>query len=113
MFSKIAVLLCYLRISTKSLFRTGVFVVMGVVFAYNIALMLSLIFACRPIAKNWDATIMTGSCINRPAVYLANGVLNVVTDFIILLMPLPMIRGLHLPLRQKILLGAMFSVGSL
>lgn len=56
---------------------------------------------------------MTGSCINRPAVYLANGVLNVVTDFVILLLPVPMIRGLQMPFRQKLLLAAMFSVGSL
>ena len=113
MFSKLAVLLCYLRISTKSVFRSAVYITMGVVFAYNIALMLSLIFACHPIAKTWDLTITTGSCVNRPAVYISNGVLNVVTDFVILLLPVPLIRGLHMPLRQKILLAAMFSVGSL
>ena len=86
---------------------------MLVCFAYNIALMLSLIFACRPIAKSWDLTITSGTCINRPAVYLANGVLNVATDFVILLLPVPLIRGLQMPKRQKILLAAMFSVGSL
>ena len=113
MFSKIAVLLCYLRISPEVTFRLTVYIMMGIVVAYNIALMLSLIFACRPIAKNWDATITTGSCINRPAVYLANGILNIITDFAILILPLPMIRNLQMPFRQKVLLVIFFSVGSL
>ena len=86
---------------------------MGIVFAYNLALMLALIFACHPIAKSWDATITTGYCINRDAVYLANVVLNIVTDLMILLLPAPMIRNLHMPPRQKLLVAAMFSVGSL
>lgn len=113
MFAKLAVLLCYLRISPKKGFRMGVYVTMALVVAYNTALMLVLIFSCRPIAKSWDFTITTGTCVNRPAVYISTGALNVVTDFLILLLPLPMIRGLQMPLRQKLLLGAIFSVGSL
>lgn len=113
MFAKIAVLLCYLRITPQASFRLAVYIMIGVVVAYNIALMAALIFSCRPIAKSWDATITYGSCINRPAVYLANGILNIVTDFAILLLPLPMIKNLQMPTRQKVLLAAFFAVGSL
>lgn len=86
---------------------------MALVVGYNGAIMLVEIFACTPIEKSWDATILTGHCVNRAAVYLSNAILNIVTDLIILLQPLPMVRRMHVPLRQKILLAAIFSVGSL
>ena len=111
--AKLAVILCYLRISPQKIFRISLYVTMTFVVSYHIALILALIFACNPIQKSWDATILTGHCINRPAAYLTNGILNVVSDFIILLLPLPMIKNIQMPLRQKILVVSFFSVGSL
>ena len=113
MFAKLAILLCYFRISAKRNFRIALYIAMGIVLAYSIALIFALIFGCNPIQKSWDLRITGGTCINRPAVYLSNGILNVATDFMILLLPVPMIKDLHMPLRQKILVAAVFSVGSL
>ena len=113
MFAKLAILICYLRISPQKSFHYAVYVAMFITVAYNLSLMLALIFGCSPIAKAWDLRIQTGSCINRPAVYLSNAILNVATDFMILLLPVPMIRALKMPFRQKLLVAAMFSVGSL
>ena len=113
MCAKLAVILCYLRISPQRLFRLSLYITMAFVVGYHISFILALIFACDPVRKSWDATILTGHCINRSAVYLINGILNVVSDFIILLLPLPMIKKIQMPLRQKILVASFFSVGSL
>lgn len=52
-------------------------------------------------------------CINTAAFYIANGVLNCVSDLIILALPLPVIWGLALARRQKIHLCMMFGVGTI
>lgn len=87
-------------------------IVMTIVVGYSIALIGVLLFSCRPIAKAWDYAA-PGTCINRPAVYIATAVINIVTDLAILTLPIPMVAKLKLPLQQKIGLACMFAVGSL
>ena len=112
-FSKIALLLIFRRISTAKTHRLAISAVMAVVAGYSIALILVLIFQCNPIARAWDVSIVTGSCVNRPAVYVATASVNIGTDLALLLMPVPIVLGLKLPWPQKIGLAAMFAVGSL
>lgn len=50
-------------------------------------------------------------CINTAAFYIANGVMNSVSDLLILALPIPVIWGLSLARRQKIHLCMMFGVG--
>ncbi|CEL06054.1 hypothetical protein ASPCAL07165 [Aspergillus calidoustus] len=56
----------------------------GIIIAYSIALILALIFACHPMARAWDASVMHGNCINRNAVYLATAVTNTASDVVLL-----------------------------
>lgn len=39
-------------------------------------------------------------------------VINILTDFFILCLPMPMLRSLQLPRKQKVLLGLVFALGS-
>lgn len=50
-------------------------------------------------------------CINSLA--LANAIINIIIEVAMILLPLPMIHALHLPIRQKLLLGLIFSGASL
>lgn len=93
--------------------RFAIYAVGAIVVLYSITTAALLIFPCRPYARAWDVTIMTGSCINRPAVYVATAVSNIVTDVFILIIPIPMVVKLKIPLQQKIGLACMFAVGSL
>lgn len=93
--------------------RFAIYTVGVAVICYSVATAALLIFPCRPYARAWDATITAGSCINRPAVYVATAVSNIVTDLFILVIPIPMVVRLKIPLQQKIGLACMFAVGSL
>ena len=77
-----------------------------------IAICLALIFECHPIPKFWDPFV-EGKCVHVQDLYLANGILNVVTDFLVLLVPVPMLWALHVSSRQKFVLGGIFATGSL
>lgn len=110
--AKMSLLLIFRRITPEKHHRILIHIVMTVVVGYSIALIGVLMFSCRPIAKAWDYAA-PGTCINRPAVYVATAVINIVTDLAILTLPIPMVAKLKLPLQQKIGLACMFAVGSL
>ena len=67
---------------------------------------------CRPIEQNWDP-LASRDCRQRLDFWLAMGVLNVVTDVFIFVLPLPLLRKLPLPISQKAVLIGVFSLGFL
>jgi hypothetical protein len=85
---------------------------MFLVVGYNIALMLPLIFACKPFMKTWDVSILEGSCIDRTPVFMATAVMNMVTDILLLVLPVPMVIKLQMPRAQKAGLICAFGIGS-
>ena len=84
-----------------------------IITGYSIALSLALIFACSPVQKSWDVSITSGSCINKPAVYLATAVTNTFSDLVLLLIPIRVVWGLHMRLVQKLGVVAIFCIGCL
>lgn len=85
---------------------------MFLVVGYNIALVFPLIFTCTPMIKNFDVFVTRGSCLNRTPLYMATAVLNMATDIILLVLPIPMIVKLQMPRIQKAGLICIFGVGS-
>lgn len=75
--------------------------------------LLVAIFECKPVAFYWDVSIKGGKCINQNAFYRWNGVANLLIDFSVLFLPLPMIWRLSLPIRDKVSLTAIFLLGLL
>ena len=69
-------------------------------------------FDCNPVQSTWNDLIQT-DCINIIRVTSAVGGLNIATDFIILVMPLPLISILQLQPKQKWGLLAVFATGIL
>jgi len=67
---------------------------------------------CRPIQRNWDP-YASRDCAERTDFWLAMGTLNVLTDALIFIMPLPLLKTLPLPKMQKGVLMAVFSLGFL
>jgi hypothetical protein len=112
-FAKFSLLLLYRRLAPQKWFHITIYSVMVVVVGYSIAILFALIFACSPIQKNWDAEITSGSCVNRTVIYVMTAVVNIGTDTMILLLPVPVVLKLKMPLIQKVGVICMFGVGSL
>ena len=79
--------LCYVQIATVSV--------------YGVWLFSSSILNCVPIARNWDKTVQ-GKCLPTTPLWLINATLNIATDIMIILLPMPVISSLRLPLKQKL-----------
>ena len=86
---------------------------MTLVIGYSLVGALMFLYACQPMAKFWDKTITSGSCINLRALGIFYGVSNTVTDFALLLMPVFCFWKVRIPIRQKIGLALIFMAGGL
>ncbi|KAL5360831.1 hypothetical protein BJX96DRAFT_175663 [Aspergillus floccosus] len=109
-FVKASVLVFYYKTFPIRIFSIIVTLLLGIIVAYSIACIFALIFGCNPLALAWDPSITQGYCINKFAVYYAQGALNVFTDLAIITLPIPLIWGLHISRREKAIIFALIFV---
>lgn len=112
MFTKLSILLLYLRLSPSRKFCVGVYSLMAVAVGYNIASVFANMFSCSPIAGSWDLSIKA-TCMDRPVFYYINAGLNISTDFAILILPVKLLWKLQMPKRQKYSVLGIFLAGGL
>ena len=67
---------------------------------------------CTPFEKNWNKEL-PGRCIDQIEFFRLSGVCNLISDFLILLLPVPMVCGLDIRTRQKAEVLLMFAFGLL
>lgn len=113
LFTKISLCLFYLRLSPFRSFRTAVYIVMVVSIIYSVLAAFGFAWVCQPIEKYWDFSITTGTCINLNAYFLATACINAATDLALLVLPIFIIKDLHLPRRRKISVTLLLMTGSL
>jgi hypothetical protein len=70
------------------------------------------IFICNPVRKIWHP-MEAGRCLGTRTYWLSVTGVNIVLDFAVLSLPLPVIGRLRLPRRQKIALVGVFLLGFL
>ena len=69
-------------------------------------------WSCTPIEKNWNKAF-PGRCIDQIEFFRLNGVCNLLSDVLILLLPVPMVCRLEIKTRQKVEVLLMFAFGLL
>lgn len=119
-FIKISILFFYRRLTNNSLSRTFIHLVwasIAFVIAYMITFIFTVSFHCSPISAFWyelsPAWVAAHSyhCNNEGANLLAASVISVLQDFVAALLPIVLFWRLQIPIRQKIVLAAIFAVG--
>ncbi|KAI9172570.1 Satratoxin biosynthesis SC22 cluster protein [Paramyrothecium foliicola] len=68
------------------------------------------IFICTPIKHYWDPRV-PGRCLDQPKIFLTDTAIAFVTDFLILIIPIPLTWKLRMPLRRKMKIVAMLGAG--
>lgn len=111
--TKISILLLFVDIFVMNMMRRTAFVVITAVTLYGLWLVFSNIFFCIPVQSFWDLTIPNRRCINGPVKWYTDAGLNLALDLIIFFLPLPIVKSLTLPWRQKLWLYFVFALGFL
>ena len=114
-FTKVSIVLLYHRIFVPlGSAKTGIFWAIWFVFWWNLlyAVALVLTVATECVGKA-DKVARGEECVNQYAVLICASVINVVSDLMILVIPIVAIKGLHMAPQKKLRLSAVFGVGSL
>lgn len=108
---KISVLYFYLRIfGTHGRTRILVFATMALVAMWLIAYVFTAIFLCTPIRKQW-MPLIDGKCGDQLAMDESMVITNIITDIIIMLLPMYTIWNLKLRIVERLGLMLAFSLG--
>ncbi|KAG4418995.1 hypothetical protein IFR04_007856 [Cadophora malorum] len=108
--NKASILLLYLRIMPQRLYRIAIFTLLTVVALFAVATTIAGVFQCIPVDKAWNKK-KPGHCYNLVEAWYTNAVFSIVTDFLILMLPMHMVYKLQRDRREKFLLYAVFGLG--
>lgn len=83
-----------------------------VILVNNIAEIFLSIFQCTPVHKAWELNVQ-GSCVNILLAACIPGSINVISDVVTFLLPVPLIWNLHMERNRKIQLVGIFLLSGL
>lgn len=87
-------------------------ILLGLISLYAAWTFVSAWLNCVPVAKFWDSDL-DGYCLDREALWFSNSAMHIASDLVILFLPIPVIKTLQLPRRQRIALMMVFALGGL
>jgi hypothetical protein len=106
--TKLAILLLVMRVfHIKKTFVTSAKILISILTLYYVAITLVKIFICSPVEKFWNHAA-PGTCLNSNIIFISDCVVALITDFIILVAPMPVIWSLQMNIKQK--LGSSFAL---
>ncbi|KAM0794133.1 hypothetical protein BDR22DRAFT_977972 [Usnea florida] len=109
---KFSILLLYLRLfSVSTRFRYSTWAAMFFVFGYLVSNLVTQIFGCMPIQLSWE--VAPGHCYNRRAAGFAFSSMNIISDLLIFVLPMPMVWRLRLSRKGKLGVMLVFMGGGI
>ncbi|GAB7347200.1 hypothetical protein MBLNU459_g3308t1 [Dothideomycetes sp. NU459] len=109
-FSKTSLLFSYLRINPNKHFRLVVIITIGIVTAWFIGCFFSTVFSCRPVQQYWLTRTGVG-CSDDGTRLLACTIINIVTDILVIAIPVRTVWHIQIPRREKTVLVMLMSIG--
>ncbi|KPM41342.1 hypothetical protein AK830_g5207 [Neonectria ditissima] len=102
--AKLAILVLYHRLIPNMSFRIALYAVAAGLVIYTLVFTILLAGPCHPQKAG------TAVCIVNLTV--AQAILNIVSDVIVIILPIPLIHRLNMPLKQRITVGILLALGS-
>ncbi|CAK4034287.1 related to integral membrane [Lecanosticta acicola] len=90
--------------------RIAAWTLAAIVTCFTIYTVFATIFICKPISLFWNQD-QIGSCLSRLPLWYAHFSFGIATDIAVAVLPLPVIRSLRLPKRERNMLIAVLALG--
>lgn len=113
MLLKSAFILQFRRVFPLPTFQRVCDIFLGFLAVWTVVGIVGGVTVCLPLSKTLDPREPTWSCDKRFWFWMSHGIVHVITDVLIFVMPLPLLRTLPLPPLHKIALTAVFCLGFL
>ncbi|KAF7952622.1 uncharacterized protein EAE97_002119 [Botrytis byssoidea] len=108
---KCSITIMLIRIFAVPKFRLAGYFVLAMCVSWTVMTILIAFLICRPLGYNWNLQPTAGHCGNTISAYTAVGIVDIITDMMILLLPQPIIWRLQMPTANKIALAALMCFG--
>ena len=91
------------------------FFIMAWVILWFLGCGLATVFQCTPVSFFWNqiAGDTNGFCVNEYSFLAGNAALNIASDIMILMLPMPIVWRLHIKRSQKLAISSIFLLGGL
>ncbi|KAK5658438.1 hypothetical protein OQA88_1827 [Cercophora sp. LCS_1] len=113
--SQVSIMLLYVRIWNFPWVRRAAYILLAGVLIYNTLVMVMVLTACVPLRAWWDFELQFDpdkpAYCHKKGVFWANTYLHIIFDFLVYLLPMPVIFQVRFPTRQKVLLFVLFAFG--
>ena len=114
-FAKLSILLLYATIFGQAnlVFRRGCQLLGAIIIAYCIICTPLYIFSCLPSGARSLEQFAARQCVNPVPLSIGVGALNIATDTVLIILPLPLLAKLQMTRRKKLALMGVFGTGAL
>ncbi|GKZ96389.1 hypothetical protein AnigIFM59636_010635 [Aspergillus niger] len=112
MFIKLSILAVYKRLFAARSMKIAANIVAVIVVLWAVSISIGGVLNCVPVQKFWDRAV-PGHCVNTVAYYYGQQIPNILTDVVLLIMPLKSVWELPISKTQRLLLSGVFLVGIL
>ena len=109
--TKISFLLQYRRIFTEGRTRVVCFWFLVFLILWGLVNEVLAVLGCVPLM--YIVPSMKGKCLDVLLTFYLTSIMNIVTDFLVFILPVPAVRKLALPRNQKIIVISIFGLGFL
>ncbi|BCR87244.1 uncharacterized protein ACHE_31231A [Aspergillus chevalieri] len=107
---KTSIVCFYRRVFTTQKFQHLTFALNTLIVTWAAGIVIACGLQCRPIESFWDPRV-EGKCFDQNKFLVVNQIFNVVIDFVILALPVPMIWNLQRAWQDKLALNGVFALG--
>jgi hypothetical protein len=108
---QLSILFFYVRLfGVVDSFRYICYVFIALITMFGIAGFFSQLFSCVPVSKSWSPAT-PGTCVKSDPYCSAIGIIHVIFDLGIVILPLPLVWNLHLAWQSKAVLTVLICLG--
>lgn len=115
---KLSIAIFLLRIALQKRYRWTIYVSMIIITIWSLALFFWDVFQCTPVTAQWDYTILqrdsNAECASADSVVMAAyalSVMNILSDWLYALLPIPMIWNVKMTLEAKLTVSLVLGLG--
>lgn len=109
-FTKMSITWMIKRIFFESSHAWIPYIIMVLNFCWMLQTILTGVLLCRPITLNWDPTAR-GKCGNQTIAFSTVSIIDIITDIMIISLPIKMLWGLKMKRTYKLAVACMFGAG--
>ncbi|KAK4869229.1 hypothetical protein LT330_006229 [Penicillium expansum] len=110
-FTKYSILLFFWRIFNSTNIRIPIYVLASMITGWGLGVILTTVFQCMPIQGLWDYSVKAHCGVNINDFFIGNAVPNIITDWAMLILPLPYVWKIQRSTTQKVALCGAFAMG--